>query len=152
MSIRVELTYDMSKALGLQYFDLDSAATVRDVVEQTRARFSGGEEFGKLARVAAIAVNGVLINHRKGMKTKLADGDRVGFVKAADLSPAGGGDGVIDQDDHDRWLEAFEAAQGGPMVPLLTPLGSGALLIGLAWSARRSIERRRAVASPSSGS
>ncbi len=83
MSIRVELTYDMSKALGLQTFDIESAATVRDVVEQTETRFDGGEEFAKLARLAAIAVNGVLISHRKGMKTKLADGDRVGFVKAA---------------------------------------------------------------------
>ena len=83
MSIRVELTYDMSKVLGLQTFDIESAATVRDVVEQTETRFDGGEEFAKLARLAAIAVNGVLISHRKGMKTKLADGDRVGFVKAA---------------------------------------------------------------------
>lgn len=83
MSIRVELTYDMSKVLGLQTFDVESAATVRDVVEQTETRFDGGEEFAKLARLAAIAVNGVLISHRKGMKTKLADGDRVGFVKAA---------------------------------------------------------------------
>lgn len=83
MSIRVELTYDMSKALGLQSFDIESAATVRDVVEQTETRFDGGEEFAKLARLAAIAVNGVLISHRKGMKTKLRDGDRVGFVKAA---------------------------------------------------------------------
>lgn len=83
MSIRVELTYDMSKALGLQHFEVESATTVRDVVDQTQARFEGGEEFAKLARVAAIAVNGVLISHRKGMKTKLSDGDRVGFVKAA---------------------------------------------------------------------
>lgn len=73
----------MSKALGLQTFDIESAATVRDVVEQTETRFDGGEEFAKLARLAAIAVNGVRISHRKGMKTKLADGDRVGFVKAA---------------------------------------------------------------------
>ena len=33
--------------------------------------------------MAAVAVNGVLINHRKGMKTPLADGDIVAFVKAA---------------------------------------------------------------------
>jgi molybdopterin converting factor small subunit len=33
--------------------------------------------------VAAVAVNGVLVNHRKGMKTKLSDGDTVTFVKAA---------------------------------------------------------------------
>ncbi len=83
MSIRVELTYDMSKALGVRYFEIESAATVREVVEQTESRFAGGGEFAKLARPAAIAVNGVLISYRKGMKTKLADGDRVGFVKAA---------------------------------------------------------------------
>ena len=83
MSIRVELTYDMSKALGLQSFDIDSAATVRDVVEQTETRFERGDECSKLARLAAIAVNGVLVSHRKGMKTRLTDGDRVGFVKAA---------------------------------------------------------------------
>ena len=84
MSIRVELTYDMSKNLGLRSFEVESANTVKDVVDQTRARFSdGGEEFARLARVAAIAVNGILITHRKGMKTKLRDGDRVGFVKSA---------------------------------------------------------------------
>ena len=83
MSIRVELTYDMSKALGVRNFDIDSATTVREVVEQTEARFDAGDEFAKLARLTAIAVNGVLVNHRKGMKTKLADGDRVCFVKAA---------------------------------------------------------------------
>ena len=80
MSITVELTYDMSKALGVNRLEVDSASNV----EQTRMRFSqGGEDFVQLARVAAVAVNGVLVNHRKGMKTKLADGDRVGFVKAA---------------------------------------------------------------------
>ena len=83
MSIRVELTYGMSKALGLHKFEIESAATVREVVEQTETRFEGGEEFAKLAHVAAIAVNGILISHRKGMKTRLRDGDRVGFVKAA---------------------------------------------------------------------
>jgi molybdopterin converting factor small subunit len=83
MSIWVELTYDMSKALGLHKFEIESAATVREVVEQTETRFEGGEEFAKLAHVAAIAVNGILISHRKGMKTRLRDGDRVGFVKAS---------------------------------------------------------------------
>jgi molybdopterin converting factor small subunit len=84
MSIRVELTYEMSKALGCASFELESASTVKDIVEQTRARFAeGGEPFAKLARVAAVAVNGVLIAHRKGMKTRVADGDRVGFVKSA---------------------------------------------------------------------
>ncbi len=64
MSIRVELTYDMGKALGTHAFELESASTVADVVEQTRARFgAAGAEFAKLARVE--------------------DGDRVGFVKAA---------------------------------------------------------------------
>ncbi len=84
MTIRVELTYDMSKALGRHRLEIESASTVADVVAQTRARFEErGAEFEKLTRVAAIAVNGVLVNHKKGMKTRLADGDRVGFVKAA---------------------------------------------------------------------
>ncbi len=83
MSIHVELTYDMSKALGMNTFELESAETVREVVAQTEARFEGGADFAKLARLAAIAVNGVLTNHRKGMKTRLRDGDRVGFVKSS---------------------------------------------------------------------
>jgi len=33
--------------------------------------------------VVALAVNGVLVSYRKGMKTPLADGDVVAFVKAA---------------------------------------------------------------------
>ena len=84
MSIRVELTYDMGKAIGRHHFELDDAGTVADVVEQTRARFGeGGEEFAKLARVARVAVNGVLVAYGKGMKTRLSAGDRVGVVKAA---------------------------------------------------------------------
>jgi len=84
MSITVELTYDMSKVLGMQRFEVEDARTVADVVRQARARFGDGEEsFEKLTRVAAVAVNGVLINHRKGMKTRLADGDTVTFLKAA---------------------------------------------------------------------
>ena len=84
MAIRVELTYDMGKAIGESAFELDGAETVADVVEQTRRRFGDrGEEFAKLARVARVAVNGVLVAHAKGMKTRLRDGDRVGFVKAA---------------------------------------------------------------------
>ena len=84
MSIQVEVTYDMGKALGEHVFEVDGAATVADVVEQTRQRFGdGGEQFAKLARVARVAVNGVLVGYGKGMKTQLKDGDRVGFVKAA---------------------------------------------------------------------
>ena len=84
MSIRVELTYDMAKALGENRFSLDAAANVREIVGRVRERFGDkGEEFERLARVASVAVNGVLINHRRGMKTVLADGDTVTFVKAA---------------------------------------------------------------------
>jgi molybdopterin converting factor small subunit len=84
MSITVELTYDMSKALGVQRFEVEGARTVAHAVRLTRERFGeGGESFEKLTRVAAVAVNGVLINHRKGMKTGLADGDTVTFLKAA---------------------------------------------------------------------
>ncbi len=84
MSITVELTYDMSKALGAQRFEIEDARTVQDVVQITRARFGErGAEFEKLCRLAAVAVNGVLINHQQGMKTPLTDGDLVVFLKAA---------------------------------------------------------------------
>jgi molybdopterin converting factor small subunit len=84
MSITVELTYDMSKALGVQRIEVEDAPTVADAVRLTQKRFGESEEsFEKLTRVAAVAVNGVLINHRKGMKTRLADGDTVTFLKAA---------------------------------------------------------------------
>jgi molybdopterin converting factor small subunit len=84
MSITVELTYDMSKVLGAQRFEVEDARTVADVVRLSRARFGeGAERFDQLTRVAAVAVNGVLVNHRRGMKTSLEDGDIVSFVKAA---------------------------------------------------------------------
>jgi molybdopterin converting factor small subunit len=82
--IVVELTYEMSKELGTRRFQLEAADTVADVVRAARDRF--GERaaaFEQLGRVAAVAVNGVLISHRKGMKTKLSPGDTVTFVKAA---------------------------------------------------------------------
>jgi molybdopterin converting factor small subunit len=84
MSITVELTYDMSKALGVYRFEVEDAQVVKDVVDVARARFGErGESFEQLARVAAVAVNGVLINHLQGMKTRLSDGDTITFVKAA---------------------------------------------------------------------
>ena len=83
MSIQVELTYDMSKALGQRTFELETATTVREVVAQTAVQFSASDDFEKLVRCTAVAVNGVLVNYRKGLKTKLVDGDRVGFVKAS---------------------------------------------------------------------
>ena len=84
MSITVEVTYDMSKALGVRQFEVESARTVQDVVHLTREKFGErGETFAKLTRVAAVAVNGVLVNHRQGMSTALADGDTVAFLKAA---------------------------------------------------------------------
>ena len=84
MSVTVELTYDMSKELGVQRFEVEDAQVVRDIVRIVRARLGErGESFEKFARVAAVAVNGVLINHRQGMKTRLSDGDTVAFVKAA---------------------------------------------------------------------
>jgi molybdopterin converting factor small subunit len=84
MSITVELTYDMSKALGVRSFDIDGARTVRDVVRITRDKFGErGADFEKLTRVAAVVVNGVLINYRHGMHTAVADGDTVVFVRAA---------------------------------------------------------------------
>jgi len=84
MSITVEVTYDMSKALGVRRFEVDGAQTVQDVVRLTREKFGErGENFEKLSRVAAVVVNGVLINHKNGMGTAVADGDTVTFLKAA---------------------------------------------------------------------
>lgn len=84
MSVTVELTYDMSQALGVRRFDVDGVRTVRDILRLTRERFGDrGEEFETLTRVTAVAVNGVLVNHRQGLRTALADGDTVMFLKAA---------------------------------------------------------------------
>ena len=84
MAVTVELTYEMTKALGVERFDVDGAGTVADAVASARERFGdAAREFEQLSRVAAVAVNGVLINHKRGMKTPLADGDTVAFVKAA---------------------------------------------------------------------
>ena len=76
MAVTVELTYDMSKALGIQRFELERASTVADVVRLTRERFgASGDAFEALTQRAAVAVNGVLASHRRGLKTPLADGD-----------------------------------------------------------------------------
>ena len=83
MSVTVELTYDMAKKLGEPRFEVEDAGTVAEVVEQAKERFASSEEFEQLSRVAAVAVNGVLVNHKKGWKTQLAPGDTVAFVKAA---------------------------------------------------------------------
>jgi molybdopterin converting factor small subunit len=84
VSVTVELTYEMSKALGTRRVEVDGAATVADVVRLTRERF--GErtaEFVRLTRVAAVAVNGVLVTHGRGLRTAVTDGDLVTFVKAS---------------------------------------------------------------------
>ena len=84
MSITVELTYDMGKALGAGRFEVEGATTVADVVRLTRERFGErAAEFERLTRVAAVSVNGVLATHRRGLRTAVADGDRVMFVKAS---------------------------------------------------------------------
>jgi len=84
MAVTVELTYEMARAFGEPRFELPVSETVADVVRAAAERLGEkGVAFSDLSRVAAVAVNGVLVNHRKGMKTKLADGDVVTFVKAA---------------------------------------------------------------------
>jgi molybdopterin converting factor small subunit len=85
MSITVEVTYDMSKTLGMRSFAVDGAHNVEDIVRATREKFGAerADAFEKLTRVAAVSINGVLINHRRGMRTPLADGDTVAFLKAA---------------------------------------------------------------------
>ncbi len=81
MRVTVEPTYQMGKVLGVDSFDVEDVETVADVVEKARQKV--GPEFDKLTRVAAIAVNGVLINYKQGLKTRLSDGDVVAFVKSA---------------------------------------------------------------------
>jgi molybdopterin converting factor small subunit len=84
VSITVELTYEMSKALGTRSFEVEGAQRVADILTLTRARFGErAAEFERLTRVAAVAVNGVLVTHRRGLRTPLSDGDRVMFVKAS---------------------------------------------------------------------
>jgi len=84
MSVIVNFTYDMAKEIGKSRIEVSGARTVADVLRLTREQFpNGGEPFEKLTRVAALAVNGVLVSHRKGKKTPVHDGDRVAFVKAA---------------------------------------------------------------------
>jgi len=84
MSVTVELTYDMSKAFGERRIEVPQAGTVKEAVAAVQAAFAErGEEFTPLSRVTAVAINGVLMNHRKGMKTRLQDGDTIAFVKAA---------------------------------------------------------------------
>ena len=41
------------------------------------------ERYDELTRVAAVAVNGVLVHYKRGAKTPVRDGDTVAFVKAA---------------------------------------------------------------------
>jgi molybdopterin converting factor small subunit len=85
MSITVEVTYDMSKTLGMRSFEVSGAQSVQDIVRMTRDKFGAAraDAFETLTRVAAVSINGVLINHRSGMRTPLADGDTVAFLKAA---------------------------------------------------------------------
>jgi len=81
MRVTVELTYDMSKALGTDHFEVEDVATVKELIAKARERV--GPTFEEHTRLAAVAVNGVLTSHAKGLGTRLADGDRVSFVKAA---------------------------------------------------------------------
>jgi molybdopterin converting factor small subunit len=84
VSVTVELTYEMGKALGTMRFEVEGAATVADIVRLTRERFGEqAAEFQRLTRVAAVSVNGVLVTHGRGLRTALANGDRVMFVKAS---------------------------------------------------------------------
>jgi molybdopterin converting factor small subunit len=84
MTVTLQLTYEMSRALGVPRLELDGPATVAEAVRSVEGRFGdAGADFAQLTRVTAVAVNGVLVSHQRGMKTRLADGDVVAFVKAA---------------------------------------------------------------------
>jgi len=82
MSVDVQLTYAMAKEVGAQRLQLEGAKTIADVLRMTRERFAGAR-YDELTRVAAVAVNGVLVNYKRGKNTPVHDGDTVAFVKAA---------------------------------------------------------------------
>jgi thiamine biosynthesis protein ThiS len=81
MRVTVELTYDMIKAMGCERFEVDDVETVADLLDKARGRI--GPSFEQHTRLAAVAVNGVLVNHLRGRSTRLGDGDRITFVKAS---------------------------------------------------------------------
>jgi molybdopterin converting factor small subunit len=83
MSITVELTYDLAKALGVRRFEIEAPASPQDVLRIAREKFANQTDiFDKLTRVTALVVNGVLVNRQREHAT-LRDGDRVSFLKAA---------------------------------------------------------------------
>ncbi len=84
MSITVELTYDLAKALGVRRLELEGTPTLREVLQLTRGRFGAeGATFDRLTRVTALVVNGVLVGQGRAQDAPLQDGDRVSFLKAA---------------------------------------------------------------------
>jgi len=83
MPVTIELTYEMGKALGEMRLQIE-APDVPAAVDATRARFVGTDtDFDSLRIRTAVAVNGVLVRHRDEAGTRLRDGDRLSFVKAA---------------------------------------------------------------------
>ncbi len=83
MTVTVELTYDMAKLLGTRAIPLEGPRTVGEALRAARDRFGDqGAAYDRMAEVAAVAVNGVLVAHRRE-GVRLADGDRVTFVKTA---------------------------------------------------------------------
>ena len=81
MRVTVELTYELSKLVGTERFDVEDVVTVKDLIEKARQRV--GADFDEKVRLAAVVVNGVVANYRNGLRTRLADGDIVSFVKAS---------------------------------------------------------------------
>ena len=81
MRVTVELSYEMSKVFGSERLEIADVRNVSELVDKARAVL-GSSVDEQLSHVA-IVVNGVMINHSRGMRTKLSDGDIVSFVKAA---------------------------------------------------------------------
>jgi molybdopterin converting factor small subunit len=81
MRVTVELTYEMSKLVGAERFEVEDVATVKELIAKSRERV--GPDFDEKVRLAAVVVNGVVASYKNGLSTKLADGDIVSFVKAS---------------------------------------------------------------------
>lgn len=81
--VKVYPTFEVSKSIGKHELQMD-VKNIKDLIEQSSQKY--GNDFSTMAKKTAILVNGRNINHLKGKRTTLKDGDTVHFV-----NPAAGG-------------------------------------------------------------